>query len=215
MSDPISDPRVQRVALSLPLAAWIRDRLSRSVARRVAKGVLAEKVRLRRARGAQGSNAWRAQHPRKQQLLDVVEEVQADLDVAAMIDCDHLRDGILAWPTMDATGHERWDAGAGRLLGIAMFAAWCNRRSLSRQPSMGASTANSAIVENAQITHKPRLSSRTGRQEAAVLAMSRQVAHHRSGALMTSSACAKSSGYSDSNRTRSPVPGCSNSNSCA
>lgn len=100
-SDPLSDPAVTDVALALPPTSWRAAGLSRSVARRSARGLVPDSVRLRTTRGQQSADAaarvrrnidqyvsvgaWAARHSRAIDMPQIVADLMAAIDDAVLL----------------------------------------------------------------------------------------------------------------------------------
>lgn len=117
--DPLADPRVVGVALSLPAQAWLRGGTSRSVARRASVGLLPDAIRLRRTRGAQSLGHAAARLRRQSDYLAAIDMLADDTLVASVLDFPRLRASVAAWSEHGTS--RRWDRDEGRLLSWAMF----------------------------------------------------------------------------------------------
>lgn len=126
-SDPLSDSEVLRLALSIHPSAWRMGFDSRSVARSAMRGVVPDQVRLRRERGMQGADGHlRLRHdPRG---LDLSLDLIAGSPLASeFVDVAQIRREVIEGGHSSQAAYLGWCAGAGRLMGYALFVAWWDR----------------------------------------------------------------------------------------
>jgi asparagine synthase (glutamine-hydrolysing) len=130
-SDPLSDPEVTLLALSLPHEAWVPDGVDRGLARLAAQGLVPDDIRLRQSRGAQAADVGQWMAGKESAYQDALDRIRASaaapqfLDVAALVRA--LDQGL-------PTGPEamRWEATHGRALGLGLFACWYEDEVLAR-----------------------------------------------------------------------------------
>lgn len=131
-SDPLSDPRVVRTALTLPLESWMADGLDRSLARRAMRGVVPDEIRLRTTRGEQSADFGRWIVGRQSDYEDAVETVCASQTAAQFLDLPALRSSVTdGWPEPGRSS-QIWDLIFGRALSVGLFAAWWDARPSER-----------------------------------------------------------------------------------
>lgn len=130
-SDPLSDPEVAALALRLPLEAWLCGGLDRGLAREAARGLVPDRIRLRRTRGAQAADVGQWIAGREQEYRDLLDRFTASPSVAQFIDLDRLEQA-LAGGLPTGTEAERWEETVGRAFGFGLYAVWYEDEVLGR-----------------------------------------------------------------------------------
>lgn len=123
-SDPLSDPYVVGLALSIHPQQWRRGGMNRAVARRAMEGVVPDQVRLRNERGMQGADgdALFARNPAS--MADTIRRLRRSQSARALLDADALDARLMTAAWAGPQGYPNWAHGLGRALGYGLFAAW-------------------------------------------------------------------------------------------
>lgn len=126
-SDPLSDPEVVRLALRLPLEAWVCSGVNRGLAREAARDLVPDYIRLRRTRGAQSADVHQWMQGRERYFEDAYEVLAQAPHVEEFIDLGSLRKELDRGFHTSAEATQ-WQITAGRALALGNFAVWHARR---------------------------------------------------------------------------------------
>lgn len=124
LSDPLGHPGVVGVAISVPDGAWCTDGLTRSLARRSARGLLPEEVRLRRSRGSQAADVPVVRRLQRAEFLFAIDEISGSPTASAAVDADVLRSSLAIWDIADPALQTSWSNYEGRVLALGLYLAW-------------------------------------------------------------------------------------------
>lgn len=130
-SDPLSDPEVVTLALSLPDEAWVRDGRDRSLARRAAKGLVPDSIRLRTTRGEQSADVGLWMQGKHSQYHEVIDRISNSPLAREFIDVTALRRSLAGGLPSPGQAAANWDITHGRAVGFGLFACWWEEERMS------------------------------------------------------------------------------------
>lgn len=120
--DPFRAPEVLEVAARIKPSAWRRPGVSRGFAREAGAGIVPDSIRLRKTRGAQGLDVWRAMSGHRQDYQDALELVPDTPVIADLIDSAAIRTAMQGWAWGTPHPPPQLEVGlVNRILGFAAF----------------------------------------------------------------------------------------------
>lgn len=128
-SDPLSDPELVTLALSLPEEAWLAGGRNRGLARAASAGLVPDVVRLRRTHGAQAADMARIVSGSEQRYRALLERFRASPSVPGFLDLDRLEASLTDF--RDPTTALEWQGVYGRAFALGQFAVWYEDEVLS------------------------------------------------------------------------------------
>lgn len=122
--DPFAAPGVLRAAAAIDPVEWRLGGRGRALARRLAKGRVPDRLRLRTTRGQQGRDAWWLVRADRDDYLDRIATAR-NLAGFEAVEWGSVRERVAAWPWATPEPpdwHEQ--VAVDRLLSLAEFTAW-------------------------------------------------------------------------------------------